>query len=390
MKILEELLKGEKVEWKKLGEVCKIKRGRVISKIYLENNKGIYPVYSSQTMDNGEIGRINTYDFEGEYVTWTTDGAYAGTIFYRIGKFSITNICGLIEPIDKDILLIKFIFYWLQAKAKKYVKDGSGNPKLMSNVMSSIEIPLPSLSVQKKIAEVLDKFENCATELQAELQERKKQYSYYRDKLLSEDYLNGIINKLYLEENQLLRNVTLGEIVKIRNGRDWKELNEGDIPVYGSGGKMGIYVDKYTYNKPTVLIPRKGSITNIFYLEEPFWNVDTIFYTEIDESKIIPKYFYYFMQNYNLLSLCTSSTRPSLTQSDLNKIKILLPNIVIQKDVVTILDKFQTYISETNGLLPKEIEQRQKQYVYFREKLLTFDTECSKNRTEPNRTELNS
>jgi len=87
MNFIDELLKDEKVEWKKLGEVCEIKRGRVISKRYLEMHQGEYPVYSSQTRDNGKIGSIDTYDFDGEYVTWTTDGAYAGTIFYRSGKF---------------------------------------------------------------------------------------------------------------------------------------------------------------------------------------------------------------------------------------------------------------------------------------------------------------
>ncbi|MFN9860398.1 MAG: restriction endonuclease subunit S, partial [Pseudanabaena sp.] len=83
-------------------------------------------------------------------------------------------------------------------------------------------------------------------------------------------------------------------VAKIKHGKDWKGLNAGDIPVYGSGGIMG-YVDRYLYNKPTVLIPRKGSITNIFYVETPLWNVDTIYYTEIDTLRIIPKYLYYFI-----------------------------------------------------------------------------------------------
>ncbi|WP_222702332.1 restriction endonuclease subunit S [Ureaplasma diversum] len=82
---------GENTEVKSrtLGDVCEIKRGRVISKKFLRNdeNKGIYPVYSSQTLNNGQIGSINTYDFDGDYITWTTDGAYAGTVFYREGKF---------------------------------------------------------------------------------------------------------------------------------------------------------------------------------------------------------------------------------------------------------------------------------------------------------------
>lgn len=90
------------VEFKKLGEVCEISRGRVMSKDYLKENSGEFPVFSSQTAKNGEIGKIKTYDFDGEYLTWTTDGANAGTIFYRNGKFSITNVCGLLKVKNKN------------------------------------------------------------------------------------------------------------------------------------------------------------------------------------------------------------------------------------------------------------------------------------------------
>ena len=155
---LQELLKSAQVEWKTLGEVCYLQRGRVISKKYLENHEGQYPVYSSQTRSNGEIGKIDSYDFDGEYATWTTDGAYAGTVFYRNGKFSITNICGLISPKDRQQLMVKFIVYWLEIEAKKHVNDGAGNPKLMSNVVANIPIPIPSLEVQAEIVRVLDAF----------------------------------------------------------------------------------------------------------------------------------------------------------------------------------------------------------------------------------------
>lgn len=80
---LQQLLQGQAVEWRALGEVANLNRGRVMSKIYLADNIGEYPVYSSQTANNGEIGKINTFDFEGEFITWTTDGANAGTVFYR-------------------------------------------------------------------------------------------------------------------------------------------------------------------------------------------------------------------------------------------------------------------------------------------------------------------
>ena len=367
-----ELLKNEKVEWKKLGEVADIQRGRVISKKYLEEHRGEFPVYSSQTQNDGVIGRIDTYDFDGEYITWTTDGAYAGTVFYRLGKFSITNICGLIKP--KDELLIKYLFYWLQIEAKKHVASGSGNPKLMSNVVAKIKIPIPSLEIQGKIVNILDKLTNYIFELQLELQSRTKQYTYYRDRLLSEEYLNNVTKEM--EEDRKLSLVKLEEVVTIKNGKDWKKLGQGNIPVYGSGGEMGILVDKYSYDKPTVLIPRKESIDNVFYLDKPFWNVDTIFHTEIDESKLIPKYFYYFIEHYNLKKLSDNSTRPSLTQSTLNKLKLPLPSLSLQNKIVKVLDKFQVLLADTKGLLPEEIEQRQKQYEYYREKLLTFGVEC--------------
>ena len=128
MSKIDKLLKNEKVEWKKLGEVCNIKRGRVISKIYLEEHKGEFPVYSSQTRNNGEIGRISTYDFDGEFATWTTDGAYAGTVFYRNGKFSVTNICGLIEPKDNK-KLFKTKYFTRHSTLQRNYADTSFRPK---------------------------------------------------------------------------------------------------------------------------------------------------------------------------------------------------------------------------------------------------------------------
>ena len=363
------LLENEPVEWKKLGEFCDIKRGRVISKKYLEENKGEYPVFSSQTRDNGVIGKIDTYDFDGDYITWTTDGAYAGTVFYRSGKFSITNICGLIKT--SELVLMKYVYYWLQIEAKKYVTGGSGNPKLMSNVVARIRVPIPSLDIQEKIIKILDKFTKYVTELQTELQKRIDQYTYYRDKLLSEEYIQKLCKEM--QEDRRVTTVRLEEIVSIKNGKDWKNLGEGTIPVYGSGGEMGIYVDTYAYDKPTVLIPRKGSIDNVFYLETPFWNVDTVFYTEINIDKLVPNY---FIEYYGLSRLSENPTRPSLTQSQLNKLLMPLPPLSLQHKIVTILDKFQTMIADAKGLLPREIEQRQQQYEYYREKLLTFNGEC--------------
>lgn len=171
-----------------MSEICKLQRGKVYSKDYLRNNKGNYPVFSSQTMNNGELGRIATYDFDGTYLTWTTDGAYAGTIFKRKGKFSITNVCGIIS-MKSDLVIMDFLYYWLSLKAKDYVYTGMGNPKLMSNQVENIIVPVPPLAEQERIAAILDRFERLTTDLQdglpAEIKARKQQYEYYRDRLLT-------------------------------------------------------------------------------------------------------------------------------------------------------------------------------------------------------------
>lgn len=176
-----------KVIWKAMGEICDLSRGKVYSKDYLRNNSGSYPVYSSQTVNNGELGRISTYDIEGEYLSWTTDGAYAGSIFYRSGKFSITNVCGLIKP--SKIIDIHFLHHWLTLQAPKHVYQGMGNPKLMSNQMSEIRVPILPIEHQKKIASILDHFEALVNDLTqglpAEIAAVRERYEYYRNKLLT-------------------------------------------------------------------------------------------------------------------------------------------------------------------------------------------------------------
>ena len=159
----------------------------------------------------------------------------------------------------------------------------------------------------------------------------------------------------------------LGDIVIINNGRDYKHLGRGNIPVYGSGGIMS-YVDAYVYEKPTVLIPRKGSLGNVFYVDTPFWNVDTIFYTIIDTSNVLPKFLYYVLLKEQLEKLNTAGGVPSLTQTVLNKILIPVPPPEVQEEIVKILDHFTDLAAE----LQVELQARKEQYEYYRNKLLTF------------------
>ena len=176
----------------RVDEICNISRGVVISKDFIRDNPGDYPVYSSQTENDGVLGKINSYSYDGEYITWTTDGANAGTVFRRIGKFNITNVCGLLRVHREDVLL-DYLYYALSFQAKKYVSSGMGNPKLMSNVMSRIVISVPSIDLQKRIVSSLNRFDGVCYDvikgIPAEIGARRKQYEFYRDKLLAFDEL---------------------------------------------------------------------------------------------------------------------------------------------------------------------------------------------------------
>ena len=175
------------------------------------------------------------------------------------------------------------------------------------------------------------------------------------------DYLQQLLN------NQPVEWKKLGEVCRIKNGRDYKHLGEGQVPVYGSGGIMK-YVDEYVYDKPTVLIPRKGSLSNLFYVDTPFWNVDTIFYTEIDSNQICPKFLFHFLSTQKLEKLNMAGGVPSLTQTILNRLPIPIPPLSVQSRIVEILDKFTSLEAE----LEAELELRKKQYAYYREQLLNF------------------
>lgn len=173
-----------------VGELCEVTRGRVMSKDYLAANAGQYPVYSSQTANSGIFGWIDTYDFEEESITWTTDGANAGSVFYHIEeKFSITNVCGLLRMKPGVDVSTKYLYHCLSIMTKKHVSAGMGNPKLMSTAMKKVKVPIPSLAEQERVAEVLDRFDALVNDLSsglpAEITARRKQYEYYRDQLLT-------------------------------------------------------------------------------------------------------------------------------------------------------------------------------------------------------------
>ena len=174
----------------RVDDICSINRGIVISKDYLRDNPGNFPVYSSQTTNGGVFGLIDTFSYDdSESITWTTDGANAGSVFYHQNeKFTITNVCGRLIVKSPDVLS-RFLFYQLEYRAKSYVNEGMGNPKLMANHMAAVRLPVPSLDEQRRIVGILDKFDALVNDLTsglpAEIEARRQQYAYYRDRLLT-------------------------------------------------------------------------------------------------------------------------------------------------------------------------------------------------------------
>ena len=353
----------------RIDEICDISRGRVMSKDYIRDNAGDYPVYSSQTENNGELGKISTYDFDGEYLTWTTDGANAGTVFYRSEKFSITNVCGLIK-IKRENILCKYLYYALNIEAPNYVSSGMGNPKLMSNVMARIKVFVPPLEVQREIVRILDNFTELTAELEKELAERKKQYTYYRDTLLSFETRGYEVSLRDETESKRIGALTFYEqpskyIVKNTNYND-----SFDIPVLTAGQS---FILGYTNEKDGLYRATKEEPVIIFDdFTGAFKWVDFTFKVKSSAMKIIKsntnlmmlRYLYYVMGFLNY----SSDEHKRLWISKYSNIIIHVPSLETQQKIVDILDNFAKITEE----LKKEIELTRKQYEYYREKLLDF------------------
>ena len=341
------------VRYVSLGDISNIKRGKSLTK--KNTLPGSVPVIAG--------GRAPAYyhstsNRQGPVVVVAGSGAYAGYVSYWEKDIYVSDAFS-IEPKDVSMVNIKYIYYWLSSQQNKLyrLKSGSGVPHVYPRDFSKLITPLPHLTLQNKIVDILDKFTKLEAELEAELAARRAQYEYYRNSLFENRSGGG--------------SEILGNLVKIKNGKSYKGFNSGDIPVYGSGGIM-TYVDRSAYSGPSVLIPRKGSLGNIFYVDTPFWNVDTIFYTEINREKVTPKYLYHALQVQNLSELNTAGGVPSLTQTVLKRVRIPLPSLTEQERIVKILDKFDALVNDISSGLPAEIEARRKQYEYYRDRLLTF------------------
>ena len=161
-----------------------------------------------------------------------------------------------------------------------------------------------------------------------------------------------------------MKEYKLSQLLEIKNGKDHKELPDGEYPVFGSGGVMR-FVNEYLYDKPSILLPRKGSLDNIQYCDVPFWTVDTLYYTVVNEELANPYFLYRYLKLLDLSRLDSGTGVPSMTFDSYYGIKVMLPEIEEQKRIASVLQKLDTKI-KLNCQINDNLEAMAKQlYDYW-------------------------
>ena len=237
MSKIEELLKNEKVEWKRLGEFTEVGTGSSNTNEQVED--GLYPFY----VRSKSIKRNNKYEFDDESIVIPGEGGVGDVFHYVNGKYALHQRAYRIH-LTEDSISTKFIYYYMVNNFKKYILRNAVQATVLSIRKPKIEnfyVPIPSLEIQEKIVKTLDKFTKYVTELQTELQFRLKQYEYYRDMFLSEEYLNKLSENI--TENKFVEWKKIGELFEFKNG-----LNKGK-EFFGRGTPIVNYTDVYKKNK---------------------------------------------------------------------------------------------------------------------------------------------
>lgn len=268
-----------------------------------------------------------------------------------------------------DRVEIRYVWHFLGTV--KYRPDQHGRQWI--GTYSKFLIPLPPLKIQQEIVKILDKFTDYVTELTTELTDRQKQYTYYRDKLLSFE------DEVYQVEWK-----TLGEVFDIVAGGDVPKDNFSEsqtekylIPILSNGiEEKSLYgwTDIPKVDKPSLTVSARGTIGWTSYREKPFYPIVRLLVLT-PKIELNLRYAYHFMKSIEDKYDVPQSGIPQLTKPMIKDKPIPLPSLDIQSRIVQVLDNFDAVCNDLNIGLPKEIELRQKQYEYFREKLLTFAAE---------------
>ena len=357
------------VEFKALGEVCEIadnKRKPVKSSLRMV---GKTPYYGANNIQD----YVEGFTHNGEYVLLAEDGSASldnYSVQYTTGKFWANNHVHVIRGFNE--VLNKFLFYWCSNIDFIPFLTGGTRAKLTKSKMINIKIPIPPLTIQKEIVKILDHFTNLEAELEAELEARKKQYEYYRDALLR--FGDDVPVK------------ALGEVLQRTKGtpitaKKMNKINKKGAPIkIFAGGKTVAYVnygdipEKDVLTIESVVVKSRG-IIEFEYINKPFSHKNEFWSYHSNNSEISIKYIFYYLKNkeYYFQSVGKRMSKmPQLSIPDTEKFKIPIPPLSKQKEIVSILDKFDALVNDISVGLPAEIAARKKQYEYYRNQLLTF------------------
>ena len=330
-------------EWKeyRLGDIVSFQRGHDLPKDKMID--GDIPVAGS----NGIIGYHNQYTAKGPGVTIGRSGNIGVPHYYPNAYWAHNTVLYIIDFKGNDA---KFLYYLLRTFDFTQLNTGSAVPSLNRNHIHELPVSIPDVSTQRCIASTLSSLDDKIDLL-------------HRENATLEQMAETLFRQWFVvEAKEEWEEGKLGDLIVVKYGKDHKKLLDGKIPVIGSGGIMR-YADTALYNKESVLIPRKGTLNNVMYINEPFWTVDTMFYTEMRRPNIA-KFVFHFMKGQDLANMNVGSAVPSMTTEVLNNIPIDIPPQEVfdrfENAVASLYNKkeqnktqIQNLIQTRDGLLPR-------------------------------------
>lgn len=355
------------VEYKPLGDkdVSIMQRGTSLTK--KDSIEGIYPVISG-----GKVPAFycNQFNREGETITVAGSGAGAGYVQYWNEPIFVCDAFSIKGIGDVST---KYLYYCLTNLQEKIyaTKKGGGVPHVHIASIEKFLVPIPPPQVQKEIIHILDDFTNLAAELQAELQARKEQYEYYRNKLLTFDKIGGGTQSVtWVKMSEICKIYTGGEPPKDAIKGNYKDSMH-PYPIWGNGKEVYGYASSYKIDKDATVISSIGANAGTVYFRKAYFTPIIRLKVLIPKNdNILSKFLYFYLSTVSLA--VKSSSVPNMNANDVKKLLIPIPSLAEQQRIVSILDKFEALVNDLTEGLPAEIAAVQEQYEYYRNKLLSF------------------
>ena len=368
---LEKLLDGAEVKWIPLGDVADYEQPTkylVYSTVYNDN----YPIpvlTAGKTFILGYTNEDEGIYFASKSPVIIFDDFTTANKWVDFDFKAKSSAMKMITSKNEKFALLKYIYYWLNTLPNNQI-DGDHKRQWISNYANKL-IPIPPLSVQTEIVRILDALTALTSELTSELTLRRKQYEYYREKLLSEEELGKVGFEWKCLKN--IFNIFAGGDVP-KEFYSQHKTQEFNIPILSNGtGNKSLYgwTNKAKINKPSLTISARGTIGWTSYREEPFYPIVRLLVLT-PKIELNLKYAYHFMKMIEKNYKVPESGIPQLTKPMIEDLRIPVPSFSEQQSIASILDKFETLTHSITEGLPLAIEQSQKRYEYYRELLLSF------------------